>query len=150
MDVPDLLAFALLCLLAAFGAWTDIRERRLSNGLAAATLVAGLALAVVEGGSSALLSHAGHFALALALGLGLFAAGIWGGGDGKFYAAVAAWFPIGGFFNLAFAISLMGLAMLAFLTIKARGRLFRKDTRGVPYGVAIGAGAALSLGQQLW
>jgi Flp pilus assembly protein protease CpaA len=36
------------------------------------------------------------------------------------------------------------------MIVKNRGRLFRKDSKGVPYGVAIGIGAFLALGQQLW
>lgn len=146
----EIFAFLLLAGLAGFGAWTDITNRHLSNWLSLATLVAGLVFAAIGGTPSDFLSHLGHFAVALAIGLALFAGGVWGGGDGKFYAAVAAWFPISLFFNLIFAISMVGLAMLIVMLIKSRGRLFRKDTRGVPYGVAIGMGALVALGQQVW
>ncbi len=150
MPLLDLLAFLVLAGLAGFGAWTDIANRHLSNWLGLATLVAGLVFAAIGAAPAEFLSHLGHFAIALAIGLALFAAGVWGGGDGKFYAAVAAWFPINLFFNLIFAISMVGLAMLIVMLIKSRGRLLRKDTRGVPYGVAIGLGALVALGQQIW
>lgn len=150
MPPIETLAFLLLAGLAGFGAWTDITRRHLSNWLCLATLAAGLAFAAIGGTPSEFLSHLGHFALALGIGLALFAGGMWGGGDGKYYAAVAAWFPIGGFFNLILAISMVGLAMLFVMLVKARGRLFRKDAKGVPYGVAIGVGAVIALGQQIW
>ncbi|WP_273678009.1 A24 family peptidase [Erythrobacter fulvus] len=142
--------FALMACLAGVGAWTDITRRQLSNWLSLATLVAGLAVTAALGTPEVFLSHVGHFAVALGIGLALFAAGVWGGGDGKFYAAVASWFPIGAFFNLVVAISMVGLAMLIVMTVKSRGKLFRKDAVGVPYGVAIGLGALLVLGQGLW
>ena len=144
------IAFGLLACLALFGAWTDVTRRHLSNWLALATLATGLIIAAISGTPSEFLSHIGHFAVALAIGLALFAVGAWGGGDGKFYAAVASWFPIGAFFNLVLAISTVGLAMLVVMLVKSRGKLLRKDSKGVPYGVAIGMGALLALGQQLW
>lgn len=149
-DPISSIAFLLLACLAGFGSWTDITRRHLSNWLALATLASGLSIAAVQSTPGEFLSHLGHFAVALAIGLGLFAAGAWGGGDGKFYAAVASWFPIGAFFNLVVAISMVGLAMLVVMLVKSRGRLLRKDSKGVPYGVAIGMGALLTLGQQLW
>lgn len=146
----DIISFLLLAGLASFGAWSDITKRHLSNWLCVATLAAGLALAASNGAPAEFFSHLGHFAVALAIGLALFAGGIWGGGDGKFYAAIAAWLPIGGFFNLMLAISMVGLMMLVIMLVKARGKLFRKDSKGVPYGVAIGLGGLLALGQQIW
>lgn len=150
MPSVDIFSFLLLAGLAGFGAWTDITKRHLSNWLCVATLAAGLVLAGYDGTPAEFFSHLGHFAIALAIGLALFAGGVWGGGDGKFYASVAAWFPIGGFFNLMFAISMVGLVMLAIMVVKKRGKLLRKDSKGVPYGVAIGLGGLFALGQQIW
>jgi prepilin peptidase CpaA len=149
-DLTSGIALVLMACLAGYGAWTDITRRHLSNWLSLATLIAGLAMAAMISTPEQFISHLGHFGIALAIGLALFATGIWGGGDGKFYAAVAVWFPVGAFFNLLLSISLVGLVMLVFMIVKNRGRLFRKDSKGVPYGVAIGIGAFLALGQQLW
>lgn len=144
------IALVLMACLAGYGAWTDITRRHLSNWLSLATLIAGLVMAAMVTTPEQFVSHLGHFAIALAIGLALFAAGVWGGGDGKFYAAVAAWFPVGAFFNLVFSISMVGLVMITILIATSRGKLLRKDSRGVPYGVAIGIGALIALGQRLW
>lgn len=149
-DPTSAIAFLIMACLACFGAWTDVTQRQLSNWLSLSTLAAGFIFAAVSETPVGFLSHLGHFAIALAIGLALFAGGVWGGGDGKFYAAIAAWFPLGGFFHLVFAVSMVGLAMLVVMLVKNRRRLFSKDSRGVPYGVAIGLGGAIALGQQLW
>lgn len=149
-DLTSGVALALMACLAGYGAWTDITRRHLSNWLSLATLIAGLGFAAIVTTPELFVSHLGHFAIALAIGLALFATGVWGGGDGKFYAAVAAWFPVGAFFNLVLSISMVGLVMLTILIVKSRGKLLRKDSKGVPYGVAIGIGALLALGQRLW
>lgn len=147
MPPLELIGLGLLAGLAAYGSWTDIARRHLSNWLCLATLIGGLAFAAIGGDLSVFLSHLAHFGIALAIGVTLFATKIWGGGDGKFYAAVAAWLPLGSFFPLMLSISLVGLAMMTVLIIKARGRISRKDSKGVPYGVAIGWGGVLALGQ---
>ena len=147
MPPTDIIGLVLLAGLALYGSWTDIKRRHLSNWLCLATLIGGLAFAAIGGDMSVFLSHLAHFGIALVIGVTLFATKIWGGGDGKFYAAVAAWLPLGSFFPLMLSISLVGLAMMAVLLIKARGRISRKDSKGVPYGVAIGWGAVITLGQ---
>jgi prepilin peptidase CpaA len=147
MPPIDLIGLGLLAGLAAYGSWTDITRRHLSNWLCLATLIGGLAFAAIGGDMSVFLSHLAHFGIALAIGVALFAAKIWGGGDGKFYGAIAAWLPLGSFFSLMLSISLVGLAVMAVLLIKARGRISRANSKGVPYGVAIGWGAVLTLGQ---
>lgn len=149
-DLTSGVALALMACLAGYGAWTDITRRHLSNWLSLATLMAGLVYAAIVTTPELFVSHLGHFAIALAIGLALFATGVWGGGDGKFYASVAAWFPVGAFFNLVLSISMVGLVMLTIMIVKSRGKLLRKDSKGVPYGVAIGIGAFLALGQRLW
>lgn len=136
--------------LAGYGAWTDVTRRHLSNWLSLATLVAGLGIAGWVSTPTLFSLHLAHFAIALGIGLALFAAGVWGGGDGKFYAAVAAWFPLGDFFNLVLSISMVGLVMLVFIIAKSPGKPLLKSSKGVPYGVAIGIGALLALGQRFW
>lgn len=149
-DLSGGIALVLMACLAGYGAWTDITRRHLSNWLSLATLVAGLGYAAFIATPELFLLHLAHFAVALGIGLALFATGVWGGGDGKFYAAVAAWFPVGAFFNLVLSISMVGLVMMTIMIATSRGRLLRKDSKGVPYGVAIGIGAFLALGQRLW
>ena len=131
-----------ICMIA--GAFADLRSRRIPNWLSLATAIAGLSFAAYESWSSALPWHAGSMFAALAIGMLLFGLKVWGGGDGKFFAATAAWFPLTSMVPLIVGISLAGLALA--LVWLARG-LFVKDPETksklplVPYGVAIAIGA---------
>lgn len=146
----DLAAFLVLAGLAGLGAWLDLRHRLLPNWLCALTLLAGLAFAFAQGGWPAVASGGGHALAALAVGMGLFALGAIGGGDAKFYSALAAWFVIEEGFRLLFSVSLAGL-LLALLFWRGRklARPSGSDAGSgshhdmVPYGVAIAAGAVV-------
>ena len=133
-----------------YAAWSDLRHRRLSNLLVACTAVCGFALAVVEGGYAAFGSTVLHSVIALALGLPLFGWGLFGGGDVKYYAAVAAWFPVEQGFRLLACVSLTGAVLAAAWLIGQRiGIIPRTDSaekhnEKVPFGVAIGSGALLA------
>ncbi|HEU4652235.1 MAG TPA: peptidase A24, partial [Croceibacterium sp.] len=84
-------------------------------------------------------------------GMVLFALGMWGGGDAKFYAATAGWFALWDFPKLAFAIALTGVVLVL---VWFGGRQLRRGpkldmkSRELPYGVAIAVGglAALAIG----
>jgi prepilin peptidase CpaA len=82
--------------------------------------------------------------------MALFAMRAIGGGDAKFYAALAAWFPLSMGLYYLFYVSLAGLALLVvwFLARKFMLRTLpdlKPDSpfRKLPYGVAIGAGATI-------
>lgn len=142
-----------LVLLAGIGAWLDWRTRRLPNWLCGATFLAGLGVAVITVGLAAAALQVWHAALALLVGMALFAPGLIGGGDAKFYAAVAVWFPLAEGFRLLFLVALAGLV----LTVALWGMVWRRHGRAgagadppvpprtVPYGVAIAAGALAGL-----
>ena len=140
---PD---FAVLLTICVVAAWSDTFQRRLPNLLSIAAWSAGLALAVLHErqGAGGNLVHA---VAALLAGMLLFRMGVLGGGDAKFYAAIAAWFPIGSGLALAVNTSLAGL--LAALVWFAARRLAggpidrRSDTpfAKFPFGVAIALGA---------
>lgn len=137
--------------LAAIGAYLDIRFRRLPNWLCLVALVAGLGQSWWQGGSEALLSAGLHMIVALAVGMVLFRLAIVGGGDAKFYAAMAAWFPLGLGYFLLLAVSFSGLLVLVGWML-VRRRLTRlneqnranPEFRKVPFGVAIALGAVLT------
>lgn len=151
----DIWQAALLALPAGYGALLDWRERRLPNWLCGVTLLAGLAVTVALSGLAAVPAHLWHAALALLVGMALFAPGLIGGGDAKFYAAIAVWFPLAEGFRLLLLVGLAGLV----LTVALWGLVWRRNgaepaarnggiqPRTVPYGVAIGAGA---LAAQIW
>ena len=136
-----------LCAFTGLGALLDGVTRRLPNWLCGLMLVAGLGLGFAMGGWSALGLHAAHAALALVIGYLLFMAGIFGGGDGKFYAATASFFSLWSALELIVAITLSGfvLAVIWFTTKRIVRSLqdLKGDFAKLPYGVAIAAGALL-------
>lgn len=139
---------ASVCLAATIiaAAYLDVRFRVLPNWLCLLCAAAGLGIAISQSGTPEFLWHLAHSAIALVIGVSLFAGQIWGGGDAKFYAAVALWFPANEFFSLVWWISLAGLALvigLLLLRRRAEGAGW-SVVKGVPYGVAIGAGAAIT------
>ena len=91
----------------------------------------------------------------LAIGYALFALGVMGGGDGKLFAAVAAWFGLGAMINLGFWIALCGVfvSLISLLIQTASRRSMQGAAKGgsssimrtpVPYGVAIAAGVIIA------
>jgi len=142
----NFVTIASLALLAVVGTWLDVAQRRLPNWLCLVTAAAGLLLTGLQSG----VSEAGygilHGILALAIGMLLFRLGWVGGGDAKFYPAIAIWFNISEAANLAFAIGLSGLVLV--LGWFGWRQFWRNDKPtgarkfgSVPYGVAIGVGA---------
>jgi prepilin peptidase CpaA len=115
-------------------------------GFAAFGLAAGLPVSVLN-------THLLAGGLGLAIGFGLFAAGVAGGGDAKLFAAACLWFGLTDFLRYALAASLFGggltLAILIFrnlpvpLFLLNQGWVLRLHDRqaGIPYGVALSAGA---------
>ena len=130
---------------SAAGALLDAFRRRLPNLLCGAMMLVGLTLAFATSGFAMLGLHLVHVALALIIGYLLFMAGIFGGGDGKFYAATASFFPLWEMLGLIIAISFAGF-FLAVSWFSAK-RIWRSllelkgDFAKLPYGVAIAAGA---------
>lgn len=151
MSWMEVTAAGVLGIIAVTGAWLDVRFRRLPNWLCAIGLATGLASGfAMEGGSWAGMS-ALHALVALVIGMGVFAMGAVGGGDAKYYAALAAWFPLGKAALLLGAVSVAGLLLLvAWLPLRRRvassNRVSAQDDafRKLPYGVAISAGAIVA------
>jgi prepilin peptidase CpaA len=138
---------AALIVLCAAAAWLDLTQRRIPNWLCGMTAIAGLASAALFGGWGALGIHALHTAIALLAGMLLFALGGFGGGDAKFYAGAAAWFGLNEGLVLLLYVALSGLVLLIVWFGYRRLRripIRRKKAGawdGLPYGVAIAAGA---------
>ena len=156
---------AVLVLVLALSVWFDVRERRIPNWITASGLtVALVSRAFVGLGSvSAGLAGAG---LGLALGVAFFAVGAMGAGDGKLLATVGAllgldtflWcLPLVGAFGGVLALIVTARAgtlvptllrfkdlMLHFVSfgrIGDRRTISQPGAIGVPYGVAVAAGA---------
>ena len=88
------------------------------------------------------LAHAG---VALLIGFGLFGLGVMGSGDGKYYAAVATWFPLQSAMLLLGWVCLFGFVLaLGWLIFARISKSFAERSepfRKVPFGVAIAGGA---------
>jgi prepilin peptidase CpaA len=143
---------AALTLSAAIASWSDVLYRRVPNWLSGLTALAGLAYGSVEGGLPALGSQALHMAIVLVAGMVLFRFGLFGGGDAKFYAAVAAWFSLAKAVFLLLSITSCGFVLLIvwFGYRRLRRLPISRSSDGtdfdsLPYGIAIGAGAVLAM-----
>lgn len=127
------------------GAVSDVRSRRLPNLLSLVAAVIGLTLGyqtLPEG--VAWWSPLLHGLVALIGGMILFGLRWIGGGDAKYYAALACWLPLGQAVLLIGTVTGLGLALLLtwFIVRRISGKVgMGKDAASLPYGVAIGAGA---------
>ena len=131
-----------LCLLAAA---MDVRTRRIPNWLNLIVLLGGVSSLFMLPGWSAIWPHLAHFAIALVLGMALFAMRVWGGGDAKFYASLAMWFPLARAPLLAMAVALAGLVLVLAYGVWARKHGKASWKQDLPYGVAIAAGGIVLL-----
>ena len=144
-------ALAALLALAAAGlvaTYLDSRHRTLPNWLCLMLGALRLAAAFRFGGIEVLGAHLIHGAAALCVGIILFSQKVIGGGDGKYYAAAACWFPIAQGFILLFCVSIAGFLLYTFWygTRRLRGLPIDPDPDAetaakLPYGLAIAGGS---------
>ncbi|HVZ27254.1 MAG TPA: prepilin peptidase [Rhizomicrobium sp.] len=152
-----LVLVALPVLLAAAAGW-DLASFTIPNFLQLA-LLAGFALfaLALQLGPAAIGGHLLAGLIGLLLGFALFAFGIIGGGDAKLFAAVLLWLGLKDLMSFALAASVLGgiltLSLLALRRLPLPQLLARQnwilrlhdDKSGIPYGVALAAGALLIL-----
>lgn len=153
---PQWLALVLALLLLAAAA-EDAARLRISNLTVGLVLIAAIAAAVIAGPELGLWQNAAVFAALLALGTPLFAAGKLGGGDVKLLAATGLWFDIEGAGWMLLYVFLTG-GVLALAIIAARALRWSERVRqrvavlrpksGIPYGIAIAAGALIAIALQ--
>jgi len=152
--VPEFLVLVLLpaALIAAAG-W-DLASYTIPNlipaGLAAGFAVFALAARLPVSGLELHLLAGG---IGLIIGFVLFVGGLAGGGDAKLFAAACLWFGVSDLLQYALAASLFGggltLAILMFRSLplpaalSSQNWIMRLHDRqaGIPYGVALAAGA---------
>ncbi len=148
--VVSWLAIGVMAVLCVTAAWLDISARRLPNWLSGLTATAGLLAGAWLAGLPAAGSAAIHAAIALIAGMLLFRIKFIGGGDAKFYAAIACWFPLGEAPALLGFTSIAGFFMALFFIFRGtrQGAMTRSEKarqKNVPYGVAIAAGAMAAM-----
>lgn len=139
----------------AFAAAMDMLTMTIPNRVSL-LLIAAFFVAAYSAGLSTqqVLAHLGTGALVLAICFGLFAAGVFGGGDAKLLAASSLWIGFDQLLPYVYAVALFGgVLALAFLvgrkvfpegSLKVPAWVARLQSResGIPYGLAI-SGAAL-------
>lgn len=154
-----MILFLLLFLgIMAAAAIYDLVSYTIPNFLSILLIVIFAALAVWQGLSWRILAaHGGAGLSMLAVGYAMFAAGLMGGGDAKLFAATSLWMGWQGMFNYLIMFSLCGgllaLALLFFRRLPLPEGLGRhgwimalhNPAQGVPYGIALAAGASLAL-----
>ncbi len=147
----------------AFAAAMDIFTMTIPNRVSAVMVLAFFPLALLAGFDGwEITAHVGAGVLALAVGIGLFAGGWFGGGDAKLMAAIALWVGLESLPAYFLYVAIAG-GMLAMLFSSIRSvplprvflgegwalRLHRPDG-GIPYGIALAAGALLVYPQTVW
>lgn len=140
---------ALAVLVFTAAAATDIRWRRIPNGLALALLALAVARMVFAPDQDFAATGV-DLLIGLALfvaGAALFHLGLFGGGDVKLLAAGAVWIGAASIGEYLFATALAGGALaLAFVAWSVGARMLSRGRvrPSLPYGVAIAIGGAFA------
>ena len=153
--IPDsptwLVAILFVALLAA--AAEDFIRLKISNITCLVVLVTAVVAMLLQGVSVALWQNAVVFLVLLGIGYVLFATNKVGGGDVKFLASLGLWVDIGAAFWLVVTTLLVGgLLAIVYLAVRygrSAGTGKKYQSKGIPYGIAIAAGAALIFSGQL-
>jgi len=154
----EMLVLVALPLLLAVAAGWDIASFTIPNFLNLALVAVFAVFAIAAGLSvSAVGWHLLAGLAALAAGFALFATGHIGGGDAKLFAAVALWLGLKDCLPYALVASLCGGGLALFLMLWRQWPLpafllrygwiikLHDGKAGIPYGVALAAGAFLLL-----
>lgn len=145
----------LLSLLLIGAALQDVAMLRISNLFPVALLALFAAWLFANGIPSNIWQNGVLFLIVAVIGIALFAARWFGGGDVKLLAAAAVWFDLNGGLALFVYMSMCG-GLISLLLIFGRrmipaGMRDRLDWPGlkpkgpIPYGVAIAAGALFAV-----
>lgn len=142
-----------ITLLVLAGGW-DLASFTIPNFIPLTLLLAFAVLAPAAGFTvSVYETHALAALIALIAGFALFALGYIGGGDAKLLAAVAAWFGLHDLMQYVLVASIFGGALTLALLAGRRFPLpamlanqswitrLHEPRAGIPYGVALAAGA---------
>jgi prepilin peptidase CpaA len=160
IDAAKLLLFPTMM---AFAASSDLVTMTISNRVSLALIAGFFVLALATGMNISVVgSHVGACLLVLGFAFFFFARGWIGGGDAKLAAATALWLGFDQLLSYLLVVSVLGgfltLAILRFrlspLPDALAGqdwllRLHRLDG-GIPYGIALAAGALLVYPDTLW
>jgi prepilin peptidase CpaA len=142
----------LLAALLVLAAVQDLAQLRISNLFPIALILLAVVTAAVAGPRVELWQNLLVFVGLLAFGTMLFATGKFGGGDAKLLAVTGLWVDLPGAPALlasvfiaggVLALLLIAARMLAPASMTGRVKVLGKQA-GIPYGVAIAAGALVA------
>lgn len=147
----------------AFAGAMDLFTMTIPNRISLAMVAGFVVLAPLAGlGFGDMAYHAGAGLLVLAIGVLLFIPGWIGGGDAKLAAAVVLWLGFENLFSYLFFVALAGggLALLfmgvrahplpAFIGTQPWAVRLHDRSSGIPYGIALAAGALLVYPTTSW
>jgi prepilin peptidase CpaA len=155
----ELFTLGVLPVLIALAAGWDVATFTIPNFISAALVAAFVAYAIGEGlPVHAVGAHLLTGLIGLGVGFALFAFGYIGGGDAKFFAAILVWLGnahdvidyaliaslLGGGLSIAL-MSLRRVPLPLALATQAWIARLHDSKAGVPYGLALGAGALVVL-----
>jgi prepilin peptidase CpaA len=161
--VLDLAVLTVLPGAVAFAAAMDLLTMKIPNRISAVMVLAFFPLALLLGlGAWDILNHVGAGLGVLALGILLFIPGWFGGGDAKLMAAIALWIGpdalVPYFIYAAVTGGFIAMAIMSARTVPLPRlllgeawalRLHRQDA-GIPYGLALAAGALMVYPHTVW
>jgi prepilin peptidase CpaA len=141
----------------------DLFTMKIPNRVSAAMVLAFLPLALLAGlGTWDVLDHVGAGLIGLLLGVLLFIPGWFGGGDAKLLAAIALWVGLdnllpyvlyvavaGGFIATLFSL-VRSVPLPHVLLGQPWAHRLHNPESGIPYGIALAAGALLVYPQTVW
>jgi prepilin peptidase CpaA len=147
----------------AFAAAMDIFTMTIPNRISVVLVLSFFPLALLAGlDLSQIAAHVGAGFLLLAVGFVLFVGGWFGGGDAKLMAAVALWVGMdavlpyllcvalaGGFIATVFG-SVRSVPLPTILLGESWALRLHRQDGGIPYGIALAAGALLVFPQTVW
>lgn len=161
--ILDLLRLLLFPLLMAYAACSDLLTMTISNRVSLLLIAGFFVLAIASGmGLTEIGLHVAAGATVLAISFTCFALGWIGGGDAKVAAATALWLGFEYLLPYLTVASLLGgvltLALLAFrhwplpYALSGQHWLLRlhHPKSGIPYGIALAAGALLIYPETPW
>jgi prepilin peptidase CpaA len=108
------------------------------------------------------LDHLAAGLIVLAIAFGLFARGVFGGGDAKLLAAISLWVGLENLLSYMFWVALVGGLLAVVFMIgrqfplprpllgEAWAHRLHNPAGGIPYGVALAVGALLVYPQTVW
>jgi len=160
LEIIVLTIFPGLLVVAAVG---DLLTYRIPNWISLALVCLFVIAALVAGLDWMVIAiHVGMALALLTVGMGLFALKLLGGGDAKIFAAIGLWLGFAALPPYLVWVTLSGGLLAASVLLFRKlsmsksfsapawlARLHNKE-EGIPYGIAIAAGALLALPDSIW